>query len=175
MLFWKIRSSCCSTRRSPTSSICRRFRAGQVQPPAADRCRRCRGRSLADLVVEQICAASSVATCAVARFGDRRKAMLEDIAILTGGQVIAKSAGRRSKSHPGDLGPGQAHRNRQRKHHPDRRRRQIPKPSKARQGRSVFRSKKHRLTTTAKAAGASPRSWPAAWPSSRLAQRPKPK
>jgi chaperonin GroEL len=51
------------------------------------------GEALATLVVNNLRA--TLAACAVKApgFGDRRKAMLEDIAILTGGQVIAEELG----------------------------------------------------------------------------------
>jgi len=51
------------------------------------------GEALATLVVNTL--RGIVKTCAVKApgFGDRRKAMLEDIAILTGGSVIAEEAG----------------------------------------------------------------------------------
>src|SRR3569623_3746948 len=51
------------------------------------------GEALATLVVNNI--RGILKTCAVKApgFGDRRKAMLEDIAILTGGQVIAEDVG----------------------------------------------------------------------------------
>src|SRR6476620_5735028 len=51
------------------------------------------GEALANLVVNNI--RGILKTCAVKApgFGDRRKAMLEDIAILTGGQVIAEEVG----------------------------------------------------------------------------------
>ncbi len=51
------------------------------------------GEALATLVVNNI--RGILKTCAVKApgFGDRRKAMLEDIAILTGGQVIAEEVG----------------------------------------------------------------------------------
>jgi chaperonin GroEL len=50
--------------------------------------------ALAMLVVNAI--RGSIKTCAVKApgFGDRRKAMLEDLAVLTGGKVIAEEAGR---------------------------------------------------------------------------------
>jgi chaperonin GroEL len=52
------------------------------------------GEALATLVVNSL--RGIIKACAVKApgFGDRRKAMLEDIAILTGGQVIAEEAGR---------------------------------------------------------------------------------
>ena len=51
------------------------------------------GEALATLVVNSM--RGIIKTCAVKApgFGDRRKAMLEDIAILTGGQVIAEEVG----------------------------------------------------------------------------------
>jgi chaperonin GroEL len=51
------------------------------------------GEALATLVVNNI--RGTLKTCAVKApaFGDRRKAMLEDIAILTGGQVISEDLG----------------------------------------------------------------------------------
>jgi chaperonin GroEL len=51
------------------------------------------GEALATLVVNRL--RGSLQTCAVKApgFGDRRKAMLEDIAILTGGRVIAEELG----------------------------------------------------------------------------------
>jgi chaperonin GroEL len=52
------------------------------------------GEALATLVVNAL--RGIIKACAVKApgFGDRRKAMLEDIAVLTGGQVIAEEAGR---------------------------------------------------------------------------------
>ena len=51
------------------------------------------GEALATLVVNNL--RGTLTACAVKApgFGDRRKAMLEDIAILTGGQVIAEELG----------------------------------------------------------------------------------
>jgi len=63
------------------------------------------GEALATLVVNSL--RGIIKACAVKApgFGDRRKAMLEDIAILTGGQVIAEEAGRTlEKALPEDLG-----------------------------------------------------------------------
>jgi len=56
------------------------------------------GEALATLVVNNI--RGILKTCAVKApgFGDRRKAMLEDIAILTGGQVIAEEVGLKLES-----------------------------------------------------------------------------
>lgn len=51
------------------------------------------GEALATLVVNKLRQVLNVCAVKAPGFGDRRKAMLEDIAILTGGQVIAEEAG----------------------------------------------------------------------------------
>ena len=51
------------------------------------------GEALATLIVNQL--RGALKSCAVKApgFGDRRKAMLQDIAVLTGGQVISEELG----------------------------------------------------------------------------------
>jgi len=51
------------------------------------------GEALATLVVNKLRGTLKVAAVKAPGFGDRRKAMLEDIAILTGGQVISEDLG----------------------------------------------------------------------------------
>ncbi len=51
------------------------------------------GEALAMLVVNKLRGTLKVAAVKAPGFGDRRKAMLEDLAILTGGQVIAEELG----------------------------------------------------------------------------------
>src|SRR5271170_4802893 len=51
------------------------------------------GETLATLVVNKLRGGLKVAAVKAPGFGDRRKAMLEDIAILTGGQMIAEDLG----------------------------------------------------------------------------------
>jgi chaperonin GroEL len=51
------------------------------------------GEGLATLVVNKLRGGLKVAAVKAPGFGDRRKAMLEDIAILTGGQVISEDLG----------------------------------------------------------------------------------
>jgi chaperonin GroEL len=51
------------------------------------------GEALATLVVNKLRGTLKVAAAKAPGFGDRRKAMLEDIAILTGGQVISEDMG----------------------------------------------------------------------------------
>ena len=64
------------------------------------------GEALATLVVNQIRRIISVVAVKAPGFGDRRKAMLGDIAILTGGQVISEEVGLKLESVELDmLGP----------------------------------------------------------------------
>lgn len=53
------------------------------------------GEALATLVVNKLRGTLQVAAVKAPGFGDRRKAMLEDIAILTGGEVISEELGRK--------------------------------------------------------------------------------
>ena len=51
------------------------------------------GEALATLVVNNMRGIVKVAACKAPGFGDRRKAMLEDIAVLAGGKVISEEVG----------------------------------------------------------------------------------
>src|SRR5215208_1090182 len=51
------------------------------------------GEALATLVVNKLCGGLKVAAVKAPGFGDRRKAMLEDIAVLSGGQLISEELG----------------------------------------------------------------------------------
>jgi chaperonin GroEL len=51
------------------------------------------GEALATLVVNKLRGGLKIAAVKAPGFGDRRKAMLEDIAVLTGGQVVSKDLG----------------------------------------------------------------------------------
>src|SRR6185503_13886516 len=51
------------------------------------------GEALATLVVNKLRGGLKVAAVKAPGFGDRRKAMLEDIAVLTGGQVVSDDLG----------------------------------------------------------------------------------
>ena len=63
------------------------------------------GEALATLVVNKIRGSLKVAAVKAPGFGDRRKAMLQDIAILTGGQVISEETGLKLENVPlADLG-----------------------------------------------------------------------
>ena len=56
------------------------------------------GEALATLVVNRLRGTFKCAAVKAPGFGDRRKAMLQDIAILTGGQVISQDMGRKLSS-----------------------------------------------------------------------------
>ncbi len=69
------------------------------------------GEALATLVVNKLRGTLNVAAVKAPGFGDRRKAMLEDIAILTGGQVITEDLGIKLENVTvNDLGYCQTHR-----------------------------------------------------------------
>jgi len=61
-------------------------------------CEDCEGEALATLVVNKLRGTINALAVKAPAFGDRRKAMLEDIAILTGGTFITEEAGRRLDS-----------------------------------------------------------------------------
>jgi len=56
------------------------------------------GEALATLVVNKLRGTLKCSAVKAPGFGDRRKAMLEDIAILTGGQVVSEDLGRKLES-----------------------------------------------------------------------------
>jgi chaperonin GroEL len=56
------------------------------------------GEALATLVVNKLRGTLNVCAVKAPGFGDRRKAMLEDLAILTGGTVVAEETGRKLES-----------------------------------------------------------------------------
>jgi chaperonin GroEL len=66
---------------------------GPVGQAASDRRRGRRGRGAGTLVVNKLRGGLKIAAVKAPGFGDRRKAMLEDIAILTGGSVISEDLG----------------------------------------------------------------------------------
>ena len=96
------------------------------------------GEALATLVVNRLRGGLKVAAVKAPGFGDRRKAMLEDIAILTGGSVISEELGIKLENVTLDmLGTAKKRRDHQGEHH-DRRRRRLqgrhPGPRRPDQG-----------------------------------------
>ncbi len=89
------------------------------------------GEALATLVVNKIRGVLNVCAVKAPGFGDRRKAMLEDIAILTGGKMIAEDLGHQAREHhPDRPRPRQADHGRQGQHHDHRRRRRRRRTSR---------------------------------------------
>jgi chaperonin GroEL len=133
------------------------------------------GEALATLVVNKLRGGLRVAAVKAPGFGDRRKAMLEDLAILTGAQVVSEDLGIKLENVSLDMlgkakkvtitkddttivdGVGEKTR------------------SKRASPRSSARSKTPRRTTTRKSCKNVWPSWPAALPSSASAARPKSK
>ena len=90
------------------------------------------GEALATLVVNKLRGTLNVCAVKAPGFGDRRKAMLEDIAVLTGGKFISEDLGIKLESIELDRPrPRQEHRHGQGKHHDRRRRRQDHPTSRA--------------------------------------------
>ena len=83
------------------------------------------GEALATLVVNKLRGGLKVAAVKAPGFGDRRKAMLQDIAVLTGGEMISEDLGIKLENVTVQmLGQGQARLDHQRRYHHRRWRRQ---------------------------------------------------
>jgi chaperonin GroEL len=133
------------------------------------------GEALATLVVNKLRGTINVCAVKAPGFGDRRKAMMEDIAVLTGGKCITEDLGIKLESiELEDLG-------RAKSIVVDKENTTIVEgggKSSEIQGRvNQIRRQIEETTsiTTAKNCRNAWRSWPAAWPSSMSARRPKPK
>ena len=134
------------------------------------------GEALATLVVNKLRGTLHCAAVKAPGFGDRRKAMLEDIATLTGGKAITEDLGiKLEKHHAGRPGQGQEGGGGQGQHHDHRWRRQDRRPSRAASSRSGPRSRRPPRTMTGRSCRSGWPSWPAASRSSRWAPRPRPR
>ncbi len=121
------------------------------------------GEALATLVVNKLRGGLKVAAVKAPGFGDRRKAMLEDIAILTGGQVISEDLGIKLENVKlNDARQGEEGAHREGEHHDRRRRRQEGRHHRPLQPDPRAGRGDHLATTTARSCRSVWRSWPAA-------------
>ena len=132
------------------------------------------GEALATLVVNKIRGTFKSAAVKAPGFGDRRKAMLQDIAILTGAQVISEEVGLKLDNATVDL-LGRA-----RKVVINKDETTIvegspvtPTRSRVASTRSAPRSRRATATTTARSCRSAWPSWPAVLRSSRSVPRPR--
>jgi chaperonin GroEL len=92
------------------------------------------GEALATLVVNKLRGTLQICAVKAPGFGDRRKEMLKDIAVLTGGQAVTEDLGLKLENLSiKDLGSRQAHHGRQGQHHDHRWRRQEGRHRRARE------------------------------------------
>ena len=131
------------------------------------------GEALSTLVVNKIKGTFRSAAVKAPGFGDRRKAMLQDIAILTGGQVISEEVGLKLESAGSSCSARPARSSSPRTRPPSSKVPATRARSRAGSTRSAPRSRSRTPTTTARSSRSASPSWPAAWPSSRSARPPR--
>ena len=132
------------------------------------------GEALATLVVNKIRGTFKSVAVKAPGFGERRKAMLQDIAILTGATVISEEIGLKLENATLELLGQRAQGRSSRRTR--RRSSKVPAPkrtSRAASPRSRPRSRTPTPTTTARSSKSVWRSSPVALPSSRWAPRPR--
>jgi chaperonin GroEL len=133
------------------------------------------GEALATLVVNKLRGILKVCAVKAPGFGDRRKAMLEDIAILTGGKCITEDLGIKLESIGlEDLGRAKASSWTRKTPRSFEGNGKVRDPG-PRESNPRVRSKKPLPITTAKNSRNAWPSSPVAWPSSTSAPRPRPK
>jgi chaperonin GroEL len=132
-----------------------------------------RGRGPATLVVNKIRGTFKSVAVKAPGFGDRRKAMLQDIAILTGGQVISEEVGLKLETTGLELLGRPARSSSPRTRPRSSRAPATPSRSPAGSTRSAPRSRRPTPTTTARSCRSASPSSPAASPSSRSARPPR--
>ena len=133
------------------------------------------GEALATLVVNKLRGTLQVAAVKAPGYGDRRKAMLEDVAVLTGGKAITEDLGLKLENDDARR-PRSSQEGHHRQGHDDhhRRRRAPRRRSPAVSSSCGRRSRTRRPTTTARSCRSASPSWSVASRSSRSARRPRP-
>ena len=114
------------------------------------------GEALATLVVNKLRGTLQCAAVKAPGFGDRRKAMLEDIAILTGGKAITEDLGIKLENVKiEELGTRQEGDHRQGQHHDHRGRRQVQRSRRSNQAAPCADRRDYIGLRQGKASGAS--------------------
>jgi chaperonin GroEL (HSP60 family) len=132
------------------------------------------GEALATLVVNKLRGTLQVAAVKAPGFGDRRKAMLEDIAVLTGGRCFTEDLGIKLENITlDDLGLCQAHLDPQET--PLSKGKVRLTTSRAESARSGVRSRRRLPITIGKSSKSVWPSWPAVSPSSVLVRLLRPR
>ena len=132
------------------------------------------GEALATLIVNKIRGTFKSVAVKAPGFGERRKAMLQDMAILTGGQVISEEVGPEARErHPGPARARPARSSSPRTRRRSSKGRGPSRTSRAASARSRPRSRTPTPTTTVRSCRSGWPSWPAEWRSSRSARPPR--
>ena len=132
------------------------------------------GEALGTLVVNKLRGILNVLAVKAPGFGDRRKEMLRDIAILTGGEVISDELGKKLENATlEDLGRARRVTRQQGRRRRSSRATAPRTRSRHASPRSGPRSRRPPRTTIARSSRSGWRSCPAAWPSSRSARPPR--
>ena len=133
------------------------------------------GEALSTLVVNAIRKTLKAVAVKAPFFGDRRKAFLDDLAVVTGGQVVNPDVGLLLREVGLDVLGYRSTRGRQQGQHRDRRRRRHARtPSRAASLSCAPRSRRRTPTGTARSSRSGWPSCPAASRSSRSARPPRP-
>ena len=133
------------------------------------------GESLATLVVNKLRGTFTGVAVKAPGFGDRRKRMLEDIAILTGGEVITEEMGLKLENTTSTSSARPAASSSRRTRRRSSTAAVTPRRSRAGSSRSSRRSRTPTPTSIARSSRSGSRSWPAASPWSRSAPPPRPR
>ena len=124
------------------------------------------GEALATLVINRLRGTLKIAAVKAPGYGDRRKAMMEDIAILTGGFAIFESLGTKLENVTLAASAGRRRSSSTRTTRRSSRAGARARTSKAASSRSAARLRTPAAITTARSLRSAWPSWPAEWPRS---------